>query len=133
MKNVIRLLENVNDVNNFYEVEQFEHVNGNAQTVYFRLTSELSGNCHKFQRYIPSTTAQVTVIFDSLDCANFIRRPATMAFPNDDRSIWMVQLTQNDIVMGAMKALLYDGGTMQTLTLDGRLIARSAGSSRFYG
>ena len=133
MKLIVKLLENVNDVNNFYEVEQFEHVNGNAQTLYFRLVSELSGNCHKYQRYIPSATAQCTVTFDSLDCANYVRRAATMAFPNDDRSVWMVELNQNDIIMGNMRVELYDGGTRQTLLLEGRLIGSSAGSSRFYG
>jgi hypothetical protein len=132
MKKIVKLLENVNDVNNFYEVEQFEHVNGNAQTLYFRLTSELSGNCHKYQRWIPSMSAQCTVTFDSLDCANVVRRAATMAFPNDDRSVWMVQLTQNDIIMGNMRVELYDGGTRETLLLEGRLIGSSTGSSRFY-
>ena len=134
MKKMFKLLESVNNYNSFDVVDIFEHVNGNQQDIYFRLIQKFSGNQPNFNdlRWLPSSSAQVTVNFDSLDQANVINRVATMVYPNDDRSIWKLTLLAADVISGSMKLTLTDNGITETLLLDGRLIASGTGSSQFF-
>lgn len=134
MKRMFRLLENVSGYNNFYEVATFEHVNGNEQDLYIRLVSKNSDGLGDLAtlRWIPSDTATMSVVFESIDADKQITRAATMAFPNDDRSIWKVTLLANESINGAMKVVLTDNGKTETLLLDGRLKASGTGSDRFF-
>lgn len=135
MKRMFRLLENVKDYNTFREVEQFEHQNGTQQDVYIRLVQKESdaepGDVNL--RWLPSNAAAtVTFKFDSIDSGMAISRAGTMSFPNDDRSIFKVTLLSTDIISGSLTIVFTDNGVTETLLLDGRLIASSADSSRFF-
>jgi hypothetical protein len=134
MKKYFVLLENVKDLNTFYRVEQFKHQNGNAQVIYFRLMLEDSGSDKEQDnvRYLPSTIANIVVDFDNLDQCLAIKRVATMPFPLDDRSIWMVPTFANDILSGNMTVTLTDGIVIETLLLHGRLVCSSSKNNRFY-
>lgn len=133
MKKMFKLLENVNNYNTFCEVDQLEHVNGNQQDIYFRLIQKLD-SCEECSgnRWLPTSLATVSVTFENLDAAKQITRSATMAFPNDDRSIFKVTILANESISGAMKLALTDGGTTESILLDGRLVASSTSSNRFY-
>lgn len=134
MKKMFRMLENVKDYNTFREVASFEHVNGNQQDVYIRLTQKESDAATDSNdlRWLPSSGATLTFKFDSLDSALAISRPGTMAFPADDRSVWKVTLLSTDVLNGAISVVLTDGGQSETLLLDGRFVVSSADSNRFF-
>ena len=134
MKKAFVILENVKDVNTFYPVEQFEHVNGNAQDIYFQLITESSGSCQNEcpSRYVPSSAATVVANFDNLDCNLVVNRVAVQPFPLDDRSIWKVTLMATDHVQGNMTLTLTDGVVVETLLLEGRLICSTTKNNRFY-
>jgi hypothetical protein len=128
------LLENVKDVNTFYHVDSYEHVNGNGEDIYFQLVTDLSGNCPDaaMNRYVPSSAATVVVNFDNLDCNLVISRVAVQPFPLDDRSIWKVTVMPTDLLQGNMTLTLTDGTKVETLLLEGRLVCSTTKNNRFY-
>jgi hypothetical protein len=134
-------LENVKDLNTFYRVQVFEHVNGVQQNLYFRLTQQWSGQCPEqdHQRYLPGVGSTVTITFNCLDQRlQVLNRPAVMAFPNDDRSIWMVPLLATDVITGAgVQVTLSDptvnNGLPEQILPDGRIKAETATNSRYFG
>lgn len=134
MKRMVRLLENVKDFNTFAEVEQFEHVNGSQQDIYIRIVQvpAQSQPGDDLLRWLPSPGATLKFNFDNLDSALAISRSGTMVYPTDDRSVWKVTLIPGDIISGNLTVTLTDGGISETLLLDGRLIASSADSNRFF-
>jgi hypothetical protein len=134
VKKVFVLLENVKDVNTFCQVESFEHVNGNGQDIYVRLMQESSGGCKecKLNRYMPSTVATVVATLDNLDCNLVVSRVAVQPFPADDRSIWKITIMPTDKIQGNITLVLTDGTTIETLTLEGRLVCTSTKSNRYY-
>lgn len=141
MVKMFHFLENVQNLNTFYKIEQLTHVDGNQQTIYFRLIQKLDGNSRSqdYQRYIPSPYANITITFDSLDKnLQILNRAAAMAFPNDDRSIWSVTVLSTDIIAGAgITVFLTDptvnSGIPEAILLDGRFINRSSTTSRYFG
>lgn len=134
MKKMFKFLENVSNYNNFYEVDTFEHVNGNQQDIYLRLISKFSGNqCNSNSlRYVPSSIATMQVRFDSLDKAAVVIRFATMSFLADDRSIWKVTLLPGDVISGSVSVVLTDGAVVETILLEGRLVASGTDTSKFF-
>ena len=134
MKKMFKFLENVSNYNNFYEVDTFEHVNGNQQDIYLRLISKFSGNqCNSNSlRYVPSSIATMQVRFDSLDQAAVVIRFATMSFLADDRSIWKVTLLPGDVISGSVSVVLTDGAVVETILLEGRLVASGTDTSKFF-
>lgn len=134
MKKMFKLLESVNNFNDFIEVSKFEHVNGNQQDLYFRLIQKKAVDSGDFNdlRWLPTDLATVSVNFDSLDSAKVINRAATMVYPDDDRSVFKVTLLPGDLLNGSMKVVLTDGGLTETLLLDGRLVASGTDSGQFF-
>lgn len=134
MKKMFKLLESVHNYNDFYEVDKFEHVNGNQQDIFFRLIQKRAtdGPDPSNLRWMPSSLVVVSVQFDSIDSALVINRLATMVFPSDDRSVFKVTVLAGETINGAMKVTLTDGGLTETLLLDGRLVVSGTGSSRFF-
>jgi hypothetical protein len=141
VKKMFHFLENVNNVNSFYRVKQFTHVNGVQQNVYFRLIQKQDGTCESQDelRYIPGAGSTVTITFDCLDQSmQILRRAAIQPFPNDDRSIWMVVLLSTDVVTGAgllvnISDPTVNHGLPEAVLPDSRLISQSATSSRYFG
>ncbi len=134
MKRMIRLLENVKDFNTFREVQQFEHVNGSQQDLYFRII-QVEADSKPDQdrlRWIPSAGATVQFRFDSIDQAQVVTRSGTMVYPTEDRSVFKVTILAAENISGSVTMTLTDGGQTETLLLDGRLIASAADSNRFF-
>lgn len=134
MKRMIRLLENVKDFNTFRPVEQFEHVNGSQQDLYFQIVQVPADHSPGDEdiRWLPSSGATLQFKFDDIDQANVITRSGIMAYPIDDRSIWKVTILSTESISGSVTATLTDGGLTETLLLDGRLIASDADTGRFF-
>lgn len=111
----LKLLNNVFSSNAFHEVERIELIRRNPYQLYFRIIQPTQDGI----RYITNPAASVICKFasnsypDAVDdhqhtCA--IERAATMAFPNDDRSIWTVPILPTDTLQySSMTADLTDG------------------------
>lgn len=134
MKILMRLLESVLNANSFCEVNQLEYSQGSGDAIYFRLTQDKSAKCEECEkmRWLPSNTATLQIVFENIDQSAKITRTATMPFPSDDRSIWKVDMMQNDKLIGAVVGILTDGGKTINISLDGRLNVTSANDQSFF-
>jgi hypothetical protein len=118
-KVVFKFLEDVCGANDFYELDQVELLQGEAATLYFRLitirAADSDDNLSNI-RYLAQAGSTMNVQFVALDSNASITRPATMAFPNDDRSIWQVSILATDkISFGGMKLSLTEGANTRTI------------------
>lgn len=104
MRKIVKILSDVNSVNDFKEVEEVTLVRGNASNLYFRLFAERTDGT---QRYIPQgTSVQVEVQFDHLDKEYLVRRAAQQAFTGDG-SIWYVPiLSQDQLMFNSMRVVV---------------------------
>lgn len=137
MKIVMKSLEDVNSENSFCEVDSFEYVNGSQQTLYFRLIQESSrkcGDCSGCEnlRYLPKASPVPTlkIKFDSVESERIIEKVATMAYPNDDRSIWKVDMIPADNISGLASATLTEGSKITQISLKGRLMVTTPGEDQ---
>lgn len=119
MKIVYRLLEQVLNVNSFYEVDRYEVIQGNAETVYFRLKLQKeSTQDNKLQdmRYVPAAGSTIEVTLRHLDTNKTVTRIATMAFSSDDRSVWKLDILATDrFAFDGMEVKLTESGTTKTI------------------
>lgn len=118
-KIVFKFLEDVSNVNDFYEIDELELISGEAKTLYFQLVkvraSDLDDRLSDI-RYIPEAGATINVKFQALDSNKAIERPATLVFSNDDRSIWKVDILATDkISSGSMKISLTEGSSTKLI------------------
>jgi hypothetical protein len=136
MKIVWKFLGYVCDYNSFAELDQLTLVKGNAETVYFRLVQEQQGDQSDRLadlRYIPETGATLEVKFNHIDTNAVITRYATMAYPNDDRSIWKIDILSTDkIALNSMTATLTEGANVRKLSSGSRLVSEDSGSGKFF-
>ena len=137
MKIVMKSLEDVNSENSFCEVDSFEYVNGSEQTLYFRLIQESArkcGDCNGCEnlRYLPKSSPAPTlsIKFDSVEDEKVITKTATMAYPNDDRSIWKVTMIPADKIGGVVSATLTEGSKITQISLKGRFMVSTAGDDQ---
>jgi len=138
-KIVFKYLEDVCDVNDFYEVDTIELLQGEAATIYFRLVTVRASDAEdrlSDVRYLANSGATINVQFQALDSNQIINRPAVMAFPLDDRSIWSVNILATDkLTFGGMKLTLTEGIKVRTI-LPGAAtklkMSSSDGSGRFF-
>lgn len=73
-------------------------------------------------RFMPSDLAGMQVIFPALNDALVLTKVAEMAFPNDDRSIWKVELLATDLPQGGVVRFeLTDGGVTRRWSVQGAL------------
>ena len=135
-KLMFKILEDVKDSNNFYEVDQYELIPGNPDTLYFRFISSKSQDSEdqiSDLRYIPASGSTVTVTFDHIDSNKKIVRAASLAFSADDRSIWKVSILATDtIALNSMNVVLTEGGVNKTILPKSRLKSTPTGSERFF-
>ena len=64
-----------------------------------------------------------------LNWAFFITKSATMAYPNDDRSIWKVDILPTDTISGMLSGTLTEGSKVTQIPLQGRLMVSSGDGS----
>lgn len=118
-KTVFNFIEDVSSYNDFYEIDEIELTQGEAKSIYLRLILvRPSDSDDKLAniRYLPSIGSTMNVQFMALDSNLAFTRPATMVFPNDDRSIWKVEILASDkISFGGMKLQLTEGAVTKTI------------------
>lgn len=130
----IRLLDDMLSVNSFRVAEEFYHINGNSQTMYFQLVS-ITDACAEpvYNRYIPDDLAELSIKFLHIDSNKEIIRVATMAFPLDDRSIWKVDIAAGDsLAPDSVVATLTEGGVAQKLIFVGTFRTVATDVDRFF-
>ena len=123
-----RILSHVADVNTFEAADQAEFTEGDTTHVYFQLIDEsadksTAGFNPPGRRYVPDATCTVQVVFQSVEASRSLQRSASMAFPNDDRSIWKVAILATDKIVGSrdMKLTMTEGTGVTQRTLNGIL------------
>jgi hypothetical protein len=132
MKLAFKFLDHIKDVNDFTVLDSLTLVRGNADHIYFQLISKSS---NPDIRYMPDTTATITVTFDHVDSNAVITRVASMAFPSDDRSVWKVDVLATDKLAsnGMQVSLTEQSGalTREVLASSKLLIEDTGNNSRF--
>ena len=112
-----KTLKNVDSLNSWQYAENWiVRQNGNtgeASTLYYQLVDLDRDGI----RYIPSNTATMTVVFESLDDTMVVTKTAVIAFA-DDRSIWKIQLSAADLPSsGNVIFTLTDGGNSYSFNI----------------
>jgi len=134
MKLAYKFLDHIKDHNDFAVLDTLTLIQGNAETVYFQLINKRSvDGSFPDMRYIPDSTAQMTVTFDHIDSNAKISRVATMAYPSDDRSIWKVDILSTDrISNNSMKVSLSEnsGLKIRSVLPASTLAIEDSGSNR---
>lgn len=131
----MKLLEDVFSENSFCEVDKFEYVSGSAITLYIRLKQVKTKTCGDCDcdglRYLPKVTPTPTLSlkFGSIEDERVITKSATMAYPNDDRSIWKVDILPTDTISGMLSGTLTEGSKVTQIPLQGRLMVSSGDGS----
>ena len=133
MRNVVKLLDNVNDINTFDEVEEFTVIRGNSYSLCFRLFKEKK-DCNGesiLQRYIPTGSSNsVQVQFDNLDLEFCIKRTATKPFPSDS-SIWCIPiLPQDQLMFNGMRVTLYEDSKVTNFIVETDISTEDTGDRR---
>ena len=130
-----RLVDNYTDLNRFDVVETLQFTPSQDTEIYLQLSRESScGNdsC-PYLRYLPVAGSTIVVTFENIDSSKVITRPATQIIPNDDRSIWKVQILPGEtIAAGSMIVNLTENGVTKTLTSFSTLNITPTGTGRFF-
>jgi hypothetical protein len=136
MKIVYRLLEQVLNVNSFYDVDRYEVIQGNQETVYFRLKVQketTQDNKLQDMRYIPAAGSTVEVTLRHIDTNKTVTRIATMAFPSDDRSVWKFDILATDrFAFDSMEVKLTENGVTKRVVGNSFLVSTPASGSDNY-
>lgn len=130
-------LKNVSDVNNFEEATELSLVQGNPETLYFRIVNHdraVGDGIYERFIYPTSPTVSLTIKFNAIDTNGSISLPATLAFPNDDRSIYSVPILPScKIAYGSVQGVLTVGANTYKLELLTELTQKSNDpSGKFY-
>lgn len=128
----VKLLENVNNINQFQTVESVRLTRGNPYSLYFRVIQPTVGGL----RYIPATGATGTVKFTHIDDTKKITRAATNPFAGD-KSIWKVDILATDeIQFNSMTFELTDGtgpsAPVYKINISGDLVTDETDSRKFF-
>ena len=120
MKLSAKFLKNVENVNSFQYVSQWDIAEGSAQRLYFQIVDKLKEDL----RYISQATVvdSVTVTFLSIDDNSEITKTATQPFA-DDKSIWYIDLTVSQVPnSGAAKFSITEDGVTKTFRVSQAIV-----------
>lgn len=137
MKIGFRLLNQVRDVNTFFESNRVELIRGNADTLYFRLEQVLDycedDDAPTELRYIPAVGATCIVNFQSIDCVQeILGRVATNPFPTDT-SIWSVPILATDVIQyNSMQITLTEGANVRNFNPLSDLVTEDTDTRRYF-
>jgi len=112
MKLSAKFLKNVENVNSFQYVSQWDIAEGSIQTLYFQIVDKLKDDL----RYMSQATVvdSVTVTFLSIDDNSEIVKTAVQPFA-DDKSIWYINLSATEVPnSGAVKISITEDGVTKT-------------------
>lgn len=128
MRYIVKVLDNVHNINSFDEVDEILLTRGNQSELFFRLMS-VSGS--RKQRYIPQgTSVKVEVQFDNLDQNFFIRRSGVEAFPGDT-SVWKLPiLPQDQLMFNSMRVVLFEDSKKTTFFVETDIATEDTGDRK---
>ena len=130
----IRFLDDVISYNSFRLANEVMLTQGEDGFLYFQLVSIYEACAEDSMiRYIPKVTGEVNLVFLHIDSNKEIVRAATKAFPDEDRSIWKVQIQASDVIApDSIFATLTEDGVTRRLILTGTLRSEYTDSNRFF-
>ena len=124
-----RYLDEVFSVNHFKPVEELTLIKGNTQSLFIQIGS---GYECDFVRYITDPAAVITYKFNHIDSNKVINGTATMAYSDDDRSIFRIDIGSDaEIAPDSLEVTLSEPTKTQKLLSLGTLRSASVGSGRF--
>ena len=135
MRKIVKILDNVNNINSFDEVGEILLTRGNEFELNFRLMTESrdsEGNSQT-QRYVPQgTSVSVEVQFDNIDVLYHVRRTAIESF-SGDASIWKVPILQQDQLMfNSMRVTLTEDGKKTSFIVETDIATEDVGDRRHF-
>ena len=135
MKYIVKLLDDVQNINDFKEVEELTIVKGNSTRLYFRLMTEqlCSNGDPERLRYIPQgATNYIEVNFDNIDDDLAVCRVAVQAFA-DDKSIYYVPiLAQDELAFNGMRVVVTEDSNVRNFIVITDLASQDTGERRFF-
>lgn len=138
MRIAFKILDKVQNVNSFEEVNEIALQSGNPGTLFFRLVNLEESVCpddgQSYLRYIPATPGtSINVKFDNIDSTKQITRVASQPYPLDDRSIWSIPILATDkIAFDSMTVELTIGSDTYTLRSLTTISSQPSDGGRFY-
>lgn len=135
MKYIVKLLDDVQNVNSFKEVDELTLVRGNPTRLYFRLmTEQKCGSGTDQLRYIPlGTTVFVEAFFDNIDDNLVVCRVGSAAFPTVDKSIYYVDIIPQDtLAFNGMRVTVTEDGVKRSFIVVTDLASEDTDDSRFF-
>ena len=119
MKLSAKFLKNVENVNSFQYVPQWDISEGSAQSLYFQIIDKQKEDIRYMPQDAPIT---VKVFFLSIDDDQIIEKTATQPF-TDDKSIWKIDLLVTDVPnSGAVKFSVDENGTTVTFKVSQAIV-----------
>ena len=107
MKLSAKFLKNVENVNSFQYVSQWDISEGSAQTLHFQIIDKQKEDIRYMPQDAPIT---VKVFFLSIDDDQIIEKTAVQSFV-DDKSIWKIELLASEVPnSGAVKFSIDENG-----------------------
>ena len=134
MRLAFKILKHTTSVNSFVEADEYSVVQGNAQTLYFRIVDQ-DETCESEMplRHIPSAAATAVVNFIHIDSNLAVNRVAAMAYPDGDRSIWRVEILATDhLQFNGLTVSLTDNSVTTVLELLTELMNEPSGSGKYF-
>lgn len=133
MRHIVKILDNVNNINSFDIADEIRLVRGNGYDLNFMLMTERmdAGGDYILTRYVPQgLNISVEVQFDNLDVTYHVRRVAQKSFLGDD-SIWKIPLLpQDQLMFNSMRITLNEDGKKTTFMLETDIATEEVGSRR---
>ena len=133
MRNIVKILDNVNSVNSFDEVEEITLIRGNSYELNFRLMTSkyVSGGEQVLTRYIPQgSSVTVEVQFDNLDLNYHIKRTAQTPFPGDGSIRMVPLLPQDQLMFNSMRVVVNEDGKKTTFLVETDIATEEVGDRR---
>jgi len=135
MRKIVKILDNVNNINSFDEVGEILLTRGNGFDLNFRLMVESrdSEGRSQTQRYIPQgSSISVEVQFDNIDVLYHIKRTASVSYVGDS-SIWKVPILEQDQLMfNSMRVTLSEDGKKTNFIVETDIATEDVGDRRHF-
>ena len=133
MRYIVKILDNVNNINSFNVADEILLTRGNQYTLNFQLMTESfnpNGESTNL-RYVPQgASVSVEVQFDNLDLNHHIRRVAQSSFPGDE-SVWQVPiLPQDQLMFSSMRVTVYEDGKKINFMVETDIATEEVGDRR---
>ena len=133
MRKIVKILDNVCNINNFSVAEEILLTRGNQTDLFFQLATEKLDSLGdtSYQRYIPQgSSVVVEVQFDNIDLNYQIRRTAQLAFTGDGSIYKISLLSQDQLMFNSMRVSVFEDGVVSYFTVETDIATQDVGDRR---